>query len=155
MINVIIDTREQRPWAFPPDLATVTVDTLKAGDYALVGDGGFAIERKSREDLMGTLSSGWTRFQRELERMREAGFTVRPIVVESDLEAFLFRESCDGEIIPPSHEHICLSPRFLMHRLAQLTLQPNVKVIFAGNAQYAAAVGLALLSERARQLEAK
>lgn len=155
MIHVIIDTREQQPWAFPPDHATVRRAGLKAGDYALVGDDGYAIERKSREDFAGTISIGWARFLRELDRMKDAGFETRPIVVESDLEAFLFRQAADGEIIPPSHEHFRVTPQFLLHRLAELDHMPGVKITFAGSAEYAAAYALHLLKERARRIEGK
>ena len=60
---IIIDTREQRPWVFPAYVA-VRVDTLKQGDYALEGDDRYAIERKSLEDFIGTIFSGWERFKR-------------------------------------------------------------------------------------------
>ena len=69
MLRIVIDTREQQPWHFPRHLAAVSRGTLSAGDYALEGDRGFAIERKSLPDFVGTISSGWERFRRELERM--------------------------------------------------------------------------------------
>ena len=52
--RIIIDTREQTPWSFPPEIP-VEIGTLKTGDYALAGDDAFAIERKSKDDFLGTI----------------------------------------------------------------------------------------------------
>lgn len=147
---IVIDTREQRPWSFPPDIE-VEYGTLRTGDYAIKGDPGFAIERKSGDDFIGTLSSGWPRFCRELNRMDEAGFPAKVIVVECDFEKFCYRIQ-QGRIIPPDHEHVRLTPQFVMKRIAQLTMR-NVSVIFAGNAEYGAAIALRIFYERMERIE--
>lgn len=76
---ITIDTREQTPWLFR-DLRTRTwdfivsaaKDTLQQGDYAITGlESQLVIERKSLEDLFGTLSEGRDRFTRELERITD------------------------------------------------------------------------------------
>ena len=69
---LIIDTREQTPWSFPPDVLTKRA-TLDAGDYALEGHPrGCVIERKSLLDFVGTTqrSTNWARFTRELEKLK-------------------------------------------------------------------------------------
>ncbi|MBQ9502873.1 MAG: hypothetical protein IJU70_12000 [Lentisphaeria bacterium] len=149
-MTVIIDTREQRPWSFPPHIS-VEVGTLRTGDYALKGDDRFAIERKSADDFVGTVSLGWHRFVRELNRMDAAGFAAKVIVVESDFETFCFRIR-QGEIIPPDHEHTRCTPQFLIKRIAELTMR-GVAVLFAGNAELASAVALRIFTERARLIE--
>ena len=85
--RIIVDTREQDPlipWRTRGgDPLPVVRGTLATGDYSVEGLEAFvAVERKSREDLYGTLfgASGETsvgearsnqeRFRRELERMR-------------------------------------------------------------------------------------
>lgn len=143
--RIIIDTREQTPWGFPPEVP-VEISTLKSGDYALAGDDSFAIERKSKGDFLGTISTGWGRFCRELNRMDAAGFPVKPIIVEADFAEFCFSER-NGEIIPPDHEHYKLSPQFVMKRIGQLTAR-GAAVIFAGNPEFASALALAILRER-------
>lgn len=150
-LRVVIDTREQRPWSFPPDLAEVQRGTLKAGDYALVGDDAFAIERKSLDDFLGTVSSGWERFLREIGRMEGSDFAARIVVVEADFAACCFHESAAGELIPPAHQHPQLSPLFVARRIAELSFM-GVSVLFAGQAAYAAALALALFAERSRIL---
>lgn len=143
--RVVIDSREQTPWEFPPEVAT-EIRALKSGDYALAGDEHFAIERKSKNDFLGTISTGWARFCRELNRMDNADFPVKPIVVECTFAEFCFSER-NGEIIPPDHEHFKLSPQFVLKRIGELTLR-GAAVIFAGNADLAAALALSMLFER-------
>ncbi len=150
--RIIIDTREQTPWGFPPEVP-VEIGTLKSGDYALAGDDSFAIERKSKGDFLGTISTGWGRFCRELNRMDAAGFPAKPIIVEADFAGFCFSER-NGEIIPPDHEHYKLSPQFVMKRIGQLTAR-GAAVIFAGNPEFASALALAILRERYEALQKK
>ena len=147
---IVIDTREQRPWSFPPHIE-VEVGTLRTGDYALKGDDHFAIERKSADDFVGTVSLGWHRFVRELNRMDAAAFAAKVVVVEGDFETFCFRIR-QGIIIPPDHEHTRCTPQFLMKRIAELTMR-GVSVIFAGNAELGSAIALRIFIERERILK--
>lgn len=146
---IVIDTREQRPWSFPPHIE-VEVGTLRTGDYALKNDEQFAIERKSADDFVGTVSLGWHRFVKELNRMDVANFVAKVVIVECDVETFCFRIR-QGTIIPPDHEHTRCTPQFLMKRIAELTMR-GISVIFAGNAELASAIALRILIERERQL---
>jgi len=152
-LHITIDTREQRPWAFPPNLARATVGTLRTGDYALAGDTRFAIERKSLDDFLGTIGSGWERFLREIGRMEGAGFVARVVVVEADYESCCFHLTEDGELEPPRHNHPKLDPAFVNRRIAELLVRWNVSVVFAGNSQYAGALALSILRRRAEQIE--
>ncbi|MBE6380062.1 MAG: hypothetical protein E7047_03950 [Lentisphaerae bacterium] len=148
-MTIIIDTREQRPWSFPPNI-DVEVATLRTGDYALKGDDHFAIERKSADDFIGTISVGWHRFCRELNRMDEAKFTAKVVIVESDFVTFCFTLGANGAILPPDHEHTRCTPAFVMRRIAELTMR-GVAVIFAGNAEYASALALRIFFEREKE----
>lgn len=89
MLEITIDTREQTPFHFDEQLVSSRVGTLKTGDYACTGDRGFAVERKSLDDFLGTISSGWDRFQREMFRAKSSGFTL-PIIVEGNLDDVCF-----------------------------------------------------------------
>ncbi len=144
-MRIVIDTREQRPWSFPEYISTV-ISKIDAGDYALEGDNRFAIERKSANDFAGTIGSGWPRFCRELKRMDDSGFIIKVIIVEATLEDFCYR-TCNGQIVPPDHGHYRITPKFLMKRVAQLTLR-GASVIFAGDAELAAAIAYRILKER-------
>lgn len=92
--EILIDTREQRPFLFNDyDIAT-RVCTLKTGDYSARlfssflepwEDTGCVVERKSLNDLIGCFTVGRERFEKELERMRE--YKSCAIIVESPYRA--------------------------------------------------------------------
>lgn len=143
-MRIVIDTREQCPWSFDPAQVDAFIGTLKTGDYALEGDDRFAIERKSLDDFLGTISSGWPRFCRELNRMSD--FVAKVIIVEGNYATCTFAE-VDGELIPPQHRHWLLSPQFVEKRIAELTMR-NVSVLFATNADLAAGLATAIFKQR-------
>ena len=72
-MEIVIDTREQLALGFDK-YRNVTTDThkLDAGDYSIKGfESSISFERKSIQDLVGTLVGGHERFLRELERMKD------------------------------------------------------------------------------------
>ena len=81
--TIIRDTREQVPWSFDgmpgkgENVVTIPLEfaTLKAGDYSIKGyEDRVAIERKSLEDLYGTLGGGRDRFEREMVMLNKMEF---------------------------------------------------------------------------------
>jgi len=65
-----------------------SIKHLCTGDYSIVGfEDQVCVERKTLEDLFGTLGKGRRRFEREVERMRQMQFGA--VVIEAD-----FREIC-------------------------------------------------------------
>ena len=80
---VVIDSREQRPLeisAYP-----TVVQGLPVGDYGIEGfsdwaNPAFVVERKSLDDLVGSLTQGRKRFFAEIEKMRRFGF--RGLLIE-------------------------------------------------------------------------
>lgn len=151
-LHIIIDSREQSPWSWDPHLVRTSVSGLDAGDYALAVDctpvNGraslmvrFSIERKSLDDFIGTISTGWERFQREVYRMRE--FPAKIVIVEGD-----FADCCFGPgSTPPPHSHPKISPQFIAKRVAELSFM-KVSVLFAGQAHYAAGLAYRIFSHR-------
>ena len=78
-VLAVIDTREQLPLELP--LRTIT-DTLPTGDYSVSGfEDLICVERKSLPDLIGCMTSGRTRFEKELQRMK--AYDARCVVVEA------------------------------------------------------------------------
>ena len=156
-LHILIDSREQDPWAWAPGDATTEIAGLSVGDYALEQDTEqpkrrgalrpvrFSIERKELNDFLGTVSTGWDRFQRELERM--AAFPARVIIVEGNFAECCFSQGVDS-VAPPSHNHPVLTPAFVARRIAELTMM-GVSVLMAGDAGLAA--GLAYRIFRRRQ----
>lgn len=149
-LNIIIDTREQTPWAFDPAQVDARIGTLQTGDYALEGDGCFGIERKSLDDFLGTISTGWPRFCRELNRMDSAGWVAKVIIVEGDYLSCCFRV-IDGEMVSPDHRHFKLTPQFIQKRIAELTMR-GVSVLFSYDAELSAGLATAIFRQRKIQL---
>jgi len=160
-LHIVIDSREQMPWAWDPCDAITEVRALIAGDYALACDVekpkrkatlcpvSFALERKSLDDFAGTLGSGFERFQKELIRMET--WPARIIVVESDFESVCF--VMEGENIRgPEHNHPQMTPSFIARRISELSMM-NVSVLFAGSAQLASGLALHIFRERRRMIE--
>lgn len=173
-LKIIIDTREQSPWSFPDHLAECKRGTIKTGDYCLKNDSKFAIERKSLDDFLGTISTGWNRFLREIGRMDAASFPAKVIIIEGDYERICFYDNRlenvikivnsfisiseklakikialekETEIIPPKHNHPRLTPQFINTRIAELSMQ-GVSCLFAKNSYYSAALAYAILKQR-------
>jgi DNA excision repair protein ERCC-4 len=69
-IILIQDTREQNGWG-PLFQTPHVVGTLSYGDYSVLGlESLISIERKSFQDLLGSLTNGRDRFESELKRAR-------------------------------------------------------------------------------------
>ena len=161
-LKICIDLREGMPWAWESCDVTPVMASLVAGDYALDRETEiirgremravrFAIERKSISDWAGTISSGWPRFVKELDRM--SGFPARIIIVAGNFEQCCYLETENG-ITPPSHGHPMIEPAFVARRIAELSLM-QVSVLFAGNEGYAAALALHIFRRRSEMLDAQ
>ena len=135
---IIIDTREKTPWNFG-DLAKTKRGTLSTGDYALAGDAGFAIERKSLADYTSTITSDWKRFQRELQRMES--FPAKVVIVEGEWMDIL-TEKYPGNVPAPA----------IIARTAELIMS-GVQILFCSNPLGAAGLCWRLLLERERALQ--
>jgi len=80
-ITAIIDTREQEPLELAP-LKTMR-GTLDTADYSVLGlQHIIGVERKSLNDLIGSLSQERERFEREMQRL--LAYPVRALVIEAD-----------------------------------------------------------------------
>lgn len=79
--TIIIDSREQKPYknfSHP-----VEVGAIENGDYSIKGfESEFAVERKSLEDFVGSVTSGRERFEREVENLSNMVFGA--IIIETD-----------------------------------------------------------------------
>lgn len=128
--TIIVDTREQTPWAFSEPTIRAT---LKTGDYSAQGlEDVVAIERKSLPDLVSSLTWGRQRFMREVERLKT--FERRAIIVEGTFDD-LTSKDYRGNATPQS----------LVASVLAIAVDHGVPVIFAGNPRKAAWCALWLL----------
>lgn len=134
MLRVVVDTREQDPWRLP--FARLTRGTIGAGDYHLRGDAfGLVIERKSVEDLFGTVTRGADRFERELERLALCEYPV--VIVEGTAATILGGARFSG----------ANGSRVLGHAL-RLCVKHGVSIMFCTNRQDAEQMAGRLLAAR-------
>lgn len=150
MRPIVIDTREQRPWEFP-EWVPVRHRKLDFGDYALEGDAGYAIERKSLSDFVGTLSSGRERFGREMARAY-GSMARMDVIVEASFHQIMFNIQ-GGEILPPEYGHPKVNPGAVCKWISELMLEDGVSILFCDDPSHAAYMAYALLLERSMILD--
>jgi len=123
-MKVIIDSREQAPFAFQHEKYAGTVaevGTLDTGDYSLSGlTDRVAVERKSLPDLVACLGRERERFERELQRA--AALDAFAVVVEaswSELAAGQYRSQ--------------LNPHSACQSVLAFTARYRIPFLFAGS----------------------
>ncbi len=110
-LEITIDTRENKPLDFN---CLYKIQKLEQGDYK--SDNSvqkIVIDRKSLNDCIGTLSQGFDRFQREIERAEAAGEFLVMLVEHSynDLRNFNSFHWM---------RHAKVSPDYILHRIREL-----------------------------------
>lgn len=150
MFEITIDQQEKAPWHFDPTLVRTRIAHIKTGDYCVTGDKGFAVERKSLDDFLGTISTGWDRFQREINRARMAGFHL-PVIVEARFSDILYSVTPQGEILPPPHDHPRLTPGMVLKRIGEMEML-GASARFADGPTEAAMLATAILYQRYKEL---
>jgi DNA excision repair protein ERCC-4 len=122
---VVVDTREQAPYAFDPERVTIVRRALPAGDYSLDGhETAIAVERKSIDDYVASVVRGRDRFARELRIL--AGYDVACVVVEAALDDILARRYRSG-----AH------PNAVFGATLSIIVDRSVPVFFCGDRQIA------------------
>jgi len=133
--TVIKDTREQKGWEFsshpttrkPPRCSGMVVDTLKTGDYSIVGYTDIlAVERKADfAELWGNYNKdNRPAFEQEMQRMSEMKY--RYVVVESSLNPDIF------ELSPPQFSK-GVPGKALIRWLMNISAKFGVSIIPAGS----------------------
>jgi ERCC4-type nuclease len=131
-VTVLIDTREQRPYAFPGALRK----TLATADYSVAGlEDVIAIERKALNDFLNCISRERDRFERELQRLQ--GFPYRALVVEASLADIL--RACGG-----------LHPNSIIGTIASWMMKYHLPILFAENRTLAEMLTGRLLAKAAK-----
>jgi ERCC4-type nuclease len=123
--TIVIDTREQEPYSFDPQLAEAVRRALPAGDYSVEGlEGRVAVERKSLDDFVSTVIHARRRFREELRKL--AGYRAACVVVEAGVADVLLQRY-------RSEAH----PNAVVGSALSLILDFGVPVFFCGNRQAA------------------
>lgn len=156
--TILVDTREQTPWTFknlPPTSASrgkwihcpTRLATLNEGDYAIADapERYVAIERKSLEDLFGTLGGRREQFESEIERLSHYEFAA--VVIEAS-----WPEICKPTEGRPDW-HSRLHPRSVFGTACSWRNRyPSVHWIAAGNRRLAEITAYELLQKAHKKL---
>lgn len=140
--KIFIDTREQRPLRF--NNREVEIRKLDYGDYAFnskMATCNCYIERKGLSDLIGTLSGGYERFLKEIERAKDNEANL-VILVESKFNNALYfneqRKSYNKERV---FKNVKATPEFIFHRIRNLIQRyPHIQFLFVNGRKEAARV---------------
>ena len=129
---IYIDTREQKPLKFE---IPVEIKTLNFGDYAFSNEeasGNTYIERKSIGDFIGTMSGGFERFRKEIERSVEKDAYLIVLVEESLSNCLSFN------YLPHVSKKIRATPEFVFHNVRKLIQEyPTLQFLFVKNREEA------------------
>lgn len=123
-LQILIDTREQKPLSF----ANSKQCKLTCGDYTAAGNfhSDVYIERKSLNDLFGTLTAGKTRFIREIERAKELGYYL-VVLIEDTFENAL-------NLTPQNSFSKSSNGKHLLYEIRAISGKyDNIQFVFSGN----------------------
>ena len=139
-MKIKVDTREQRPYQFEsPSL----VGTVPVGDYSICGlENHISIERKEINDLIGCLTTGRERFERELHKGKALDYFA--LVIEaslSDLSNGAYRSK--------------MLPKSAIQSLLAFSVRYRLPIFFCESREYGERVTESLLLKFARELEKK
>ena len=143
-MNIIIDTREKKPWHFKQDDVEVTYRKLDTGDYCIDGfEDKLCLERKrSVAELANNITDA--RFKRELVRM--ADFKYKILMLEFDyrhIDAFP-----EGSNIPKRlKSKVRVKGPYIIKCLSRIMTKYNIQVLLCSNAVYAEHVAYSLMKE--------
>lgn len=127
--KIYVDTREKKPLKFKHFKSEIK--TLKFGDYALSSKEDTCncyIERKAIGDFIGTLSGGYDRFTREIERAAEAEAQLIVLVEES------FSNCLGFNYLPHVYKKTKVTPDYIFHNVRKLIqTYPHIQFLFVKN----------------------
>ena len=139
-MKILIDTREQQPYKFE---SASEVGTIPIGDYSLCGlENHIAIERKELNDLMGCLTTGRERFEKELYKGKALDYFA--LVIEANLSDLV-----------NSHYRSEMNLKSAIQSLLTFSIRYRLPIFFCENRKYSQRVTESLLCKYAREIEKK
>lgn len=128
---VYVDTREQRPLKFH---RPIELKALKYGDYAFNDREATCncyIERKSLIDFIGTLSGGYDRFCKEIERSIEDEANLIVVIEAKLINALHFNHIRKAHNKTKVYNKVRATPEFIFHRVRKLIQEyPMIQFLF-------------------------
>lgn len=142
-LAIVVDTREQAPYGFDRFPVEIVRAGLTTGDYSLAAhESRAAIERKSLDDLIGCLTVGRDRFERELDRARS--LECFAVVVEASMEDMA------------RHRYTSrMAPHAALQSVLAFQVRYAVPFVWAGSRRGGEYVTYWMLQKYAREIEAR
>ena len=133
--KIFVDTRERIPLKFERG---IEVRKLDFGDYAFSSKKATCncyIERKMLSDFIGTLSGGYERFIKEIERAQEADAYLVVLVEDNLNNAMSF------PYLPHISKKVKATPEFIFHRVRDIIQKyPHTQFLFVNGREEASRV---------------
>ncbi len=118
---ILTDTRETLPYTFTGYDCQVEAATLATGDYSLKDlETKISLERKSLPDLIGCLTVGRDRFEKELRRARPYEFFA--VVVEATL----------ADVYAGKYQS-AMTPQSALQSIIAFEVRYKIPFVWAGN----------------------
>lgn len=138
---ILIDNRERLPLDFDKYDCQVEYSTLQSADYSIKGfDSRVGLERKSENDLLGSLTQGRKRFEAELTRLR--GYELKAVICETS-----WNRLANGLYQSKMNQFSCIQS------ILGLSVRYGIQFIMAGNRQDAAYFVFHMLRHYLKQKE--
>jgi len=139
-MKIFIDSREQLPYEFenPSEVGTIPM-----GDYSICGlENHIAIERKELNDLIGCLTTGRERFERELFKGKALDYFA--LVIEASLKDLI------------NHNYRSqMEPKSAIQSLVAFSVRYRLPIWFCESRKYAQRITESLLLKYGREIEKK
>ncbi len=136
-LTIVIDSREQNPYSF--EGYKTTVQGLPIGDYGLLNCPDIAIERKSVDDLAGSLTRGRDRFKRELQKGAIIPYFC--VVIEASVSD-LINGKYRSKAVPQS----------IVQSLLSFSVKYRLPIFFAESREHGEMITLSLIIKYARMI---
>lgn len=143
--NIIIDTREKKPWSLEcPSILQKTYRKLATGDYSVDGyEDIFCIDRKASVAEIA-LNINQKRFHKELARMQKMPHAY--ILLEADFDElinFPMKSSLPDRI----KKKIRVSGQYILKCIARMNIKYGVHFVFCGNRERAQKYAISIMKE--------
>lgn len=138
--NIIIDTREQKPWEFPDH--STAVAKLDTGDYSLEGlEDILCIERKRNvaevaNNIVEKRYDDWTK--------RMAAYKHKFLILEFPL-SYVYSFPVNSGMPKYLWSKTRISPKFIIKKLTELQIYYDIHVIFCDTIESASKIAEAIM----------
>lgn len=141
-VTLIVDSREPKDSGWEPYFKLPVIrGTLRTGDCSMLGyENQISIERKTLSDLIGCLSFGRNRFERELERSVNLEYFA--VLVEAGYSQLVYGDY-----------RSMMRPKAAIESISAFEVRYGTHFLFCGSAELAAAKCESLLLKFHRETE--